>query len=141
MWFMFQKLLRNIFKDFYIFTAAYSNNVFPDPLSKEEEDICVEKARLGDNNARNKLIEHNLRLVAHIVKKYDHKKDDVDDLISIGTIGLIKGIDSFSNKHGTRITTYCAKCIENATFTSKNFLIELMHYLNELELNYNFLTR
>ena len=110
---MFQKLLRSIFKDFYVFTAAYSNNVFPDPLSKEEEDICVEKARLGDNNARNKLIEHNLRLVAHIVKKYDHKKDDVDDLISIGTIGLIKGIDSFSNKHGTRITTYCAKCIEN----------------------------
>ena len=119
---MFQKLLRSIFKDFYIFTAAYSNNVFPDPLSKEEEDICVEKARLGDNDARNKLIEHNLRLVAHIVKKYDHKKDDVDDLISIGTIGLIKGIDSFSNKHGTRITTYCAKCIENEI---------LMYYRND----------
>lgn len=119
---MVQKLLRSIFKDFYIFTAAYSNNVFPDPLSKEEEDICVEKARLGDNNARNKLIEHNLRLVAHIVKKYDHKKDDVDDLISIGTIGLIKGIDSFSNKHGTRITTYCAKCIENEI---------LMYYRND----------
>ena len=119
---MFQKLLRSIFKDFYVFTAAYSNNVFPDPLSKEEEDICVEKARLGDNDARNKLIEHNLRLVAHIVKKYDHKKDDIDDLISIGTIGLIKGIDSFSNKHGTRITTYCAKCIENEI---------LMYYRND----------
>ena len=60
-----------------------------------------------------KLIEHNLRLVAHIVKKYDHSKEETDDLISIGTIGLIKGIDSFSYKHGTRITTYCARCIEN----------------------------
>ena len=119
---MFKKLLRNLFKDLYIFTAAYSNNVFPEPLSKEEEDICVEKARLGDINARNKLIEHNLRLVAHIVKKYDHKKEDVDDLISIGTIGLIKGIDSFSNKHGTRITTYCARCIENEI---------LMYYRND----------
>lgn len=107
------EFLRKLFKDFYIFTAAYSNNVFPDPLSKEEEDKCVELARLGDKEARNKLIEHNLRLVAHIVKKYDHKKDDIDDLISIGTIGLIKGIDSFSYKHGTRLTTYAAKCIEN----------------------------
>ena len=107
------EFLRKLFKDFYIFTAAYSNNVFPDPLSKEEEDKCVELARLGDKEARNKLIEHNLRLVAHIVKKYDHKKDDIDDLISIGTIGLIKGIDSFSYKRGTRLTTYAAKCIEN----------------------------
>ncbi|MDD3392540.1 MAG: RNA polymerase sporulation sigma factor SigK [Bacilli bacterium] len=110
---MFLKLLRKLFKDFYLFTAAYSNNVFPDPLSKEEEEECLKKARMGDKNARNKLIEHNLRLVAHIVKKYDHKKEEVDDLISIGTIGLIKGIDTFSYKHGTRITTYCARCIEN----------------------------
>lgn len=110
---MFNKLLKKVFKDFYIFTAAYSNNVFPDPLSKEEEDEYVRLANLGDNEARNKLIEHNLRLVAHIVKKYDYRKDDMDDLISIGTIGLIKGIDSYSHKHGTRITTYCARCIEN----------------------------
>lgn len=105
--------LRKLFKDFYIFTAAYSNNVFPDPLEKEEEEKCVELARLGDKEARSKLIEHNLRLVAHIVKKYDHRKEDVDDLISIGTIGLIKGVDSYSYKHGTRLTTYVAKCIEN----------------------------
>ena len=110
---MFNKLLKKIFKDLYIFTAAYSNNIFPDPLSKEEEDEYVRLANLGDNEARNKLIEHNLRLVAHIVKKYDYRKDDMDDLISIGTIGLIKGIDSYSHKHGTRITTYCARCIEN----------------------------
>lgn len=137
---MILKILKYLFKDFYIFTAAYSNNVFPDPLEKEEEEKYIKKMFLGDKDARNKLIEHNLRLVAHIVKKYDNKNEK-DDLISIGTIGLIKGIDSFSNKNGARLTTYCARCIENATFTSKNFLIELMHYLNELELNYNFLTR
>lgn len=110
---MFKKLIKYLFEDLYIFTAAYSNNVFPDPLSKDEEAEAIEKARLGDKEARNKLIEHNLRLVAHIVKKYEHSREDADDLISIGTIGLIKGIDSFSYKHGTRITTYCARCIEN----------------------------
>ncbi len=110
---MFKRILKYLFKDFYIFTAAYSNNVFPDPLTKEEENELLEKMRLGDKEARNKLIEHNLRLVAHIVKKYDKKAEDSDDLISIGTIGLIKGIDSFSSQHGTRITTYSARCIEN----------------------------
>ena len=107
------KFLKLLFKDFHIFTAAYSNNSFPEPLSKEEEDLCVEKANLGDKEARSKLIEHNLRLVAHIVKKYDNSKEDSDDLISIGTIGLIKGIDSYSKKKNTRLTTYAARCIEN----------------------------
>lgn len=102
-----------LLKDLFFFTASYSNNVFPDPLSKEEEEECIRLAKLGDSDARNKLIEHNLRLVAHIVKKFDTKGVDQDDLISIGTIGLIKGVDSFSNQHGTRITTYCARCIEN----------------------------
>ena len=102
-----------LFKDFFIFTAAYSNNSFPDPLSKEEENMYVEKANMGDKDARAKLIEHNLRLVAHIVKKYDSKTDDVDDLISIGTIGLIKGVDSYSKSKNTRLTTYAARCIEN----------------------------
>lgn len=111
---------KKLFKDFYFFTAAYSNNVFPDPLSKEEEEKCVERMREGDKEARSQLIEHNLRLVAHIVKKYDHWREDVDDLISIGTIGLIKGVDSYSYKHGTRITTYCARCIENATLSLWN---------------------
>ena len=94
-------------------TGSYSNQVFPDPLSKEEEDLCIKKASNGDKDARNKLIEHNLRLVAHIVKKFDNKYVDQDDLISIGTIGLIKGVDTFSNDRGVRITTYCARCIEN----------------------------
>lgn len=111
------KFIKWLFKDFHLFCAAYSNNIFPDPLSKEEEKILIEKMFNNDKDARDKLIEHNLRLVAHIVKKYDNKKEDVDDLISIGTIGLIKGIDSYSNKKNVKLTTYCAKCIENATFT------------------------
>lgn len=110
---MLFKWLKYLFKDFYIFTAAYSNHMFPDPLEKEEEAHLLEKLKEGDTFAREKLIEHNLRLVAHIVKKYDHRMEDADDLISIGTIGLIKGIDSFSGSKGTRLTTYCARCIEN----------------------------
>lgn len=110
---MFQKIFQFILQNFSFFTTAYSNNIFPEPLSKEEEDYYIEQMKKGDKEARNKLIEHNLRLVAHIVKKYDYRKEEVDDLISIGTIGLIKGIDSFSYKHGTRITTYSARCIEN----------------------------
>lgn len=110
---MLFEFFKKIFKDFYIFTAAYSNNVFPDPLSRDEEEEYVNRAKMGDKEARSKLIEHNLRLVAHIVKKYDKKSEDIDDLISIGTIGLIKGVDSYSKSHGTRITTYCARCIEN----------------------------
>ena len=124
---MFLKLLKYLFKDFYIFSAAYSNNVFPDPLSKEQEEEYVKKMLLGNAEARNKLIEHNLRLVAHIVKKYDNKIE-TDDLISIGTIGLIKGIDSYSYKHGARLTTYCARCIENEI---------LMNYRNNKKNNKN----
>ena len=123
---------KKLFKDFYIFSAAYSNNSFPDPLSKEEEDLYVEKANLGDKEARSKLIEHNLRLVAHIVKKYDNTKEDTDDLISIGTIGLIKGVDSYSKKKNTRLTTYAARCIENAHLTLWNYMTyskqHLKHY-------------
>ncbi len=120
--------LKKLFKDFYIFTASYSNNVFPDPLSKEEEELLIQKANLGNQEARNKLIEHNLRLVAHIVKKYDHSKEDIDDLISIGTIGLIKGVDSYSSKHKTRLTTYAARCIENEI---------LMHFRSNKKNNKN----
>lgn len=114
---MLKKLIKMLFSNFSFFTASYSNNVFPEPLSKEEEEKYIESYLKGNQDARNKLIEHNLRLVAHIVKKYDSNKEDTDDLISIGTIGLIKGIDSFSNSKGTKITTYCARCIENATIT------------------------
>lgn len=110
---MFFKLLKYI-KELSFFTASYSNNVFKDPLSKEEEEECINKfLNEGDEEARNKLIEHNLRLVAHIVKKFDVKQSEQDDLISIGTIGLIKGVDTFKQSKGNRITTYCAKCIQN----------------------------
>lgn len=109
---MFFNLLDKI-KKLFLFTTSYSNNVFLDPLSEEEEQLMIQKMREGDKNARNKLIEHNLRLVAHIVKKFDYKNVDQDDLISIGTIGLIKGVDTFNKSHGTKITTYCARCIEN----------------------------
>ena len=109
---MFLNLL-NIIKEMLFFTGSYSNNVFPEPLSSEEEEICINKMLNGDKDARNKLIEHNLRLVAHIVKKYDTKETMTDDLISIGTIGLIKGIDTFSGDKKTKITTYAARCIQN----------------------------
>ena len=95
------------------FTGSYSNQVFPEPLSLEEETVTIEKMLKGDKEARNKLIEHNLRLVAHIVKKFDFKEGDQDDLISIGTTGLIKGVDTFSNLKSVKLTTYCARCIEN----------------------------
>ena len=110
---MIKKIISLLFKDILLFSAAYSNNVFPDPLTHEEEEKYIKDAQNGDKEARNKLIEHNLRLIAHIVKKYEHTTNEADDLISIGTIGLIKGIDSFSNKKDTKLTTYCARCIEN----------------------------
>lgn len=118
----------NFLRSLSFFTTSYSNNLFPEPLDKEIETELIKKMRLGDKVARSKLIEHNLRLVAHIVKKFDKHKNDIDDLISIGTIGLIKGIDSFSVRHGTRITTYCARCIENEI---------LMHFRSSKKNNKN----
>ena len=114
-------LLTMILKGMTMFSGSYSNNAFPDPLSKEEEDKQIELLLQKDINARNTLIEHNLRLVSHIAKKYNSKYEN-DDLISIGIIGLIKGIDSFSKDKGTKLTTYAAKCIENEI---------LMHFRNE----------
>ena len=110
---MLKRFLSFLLSNFSLFNASYSNNVFKDPLSMEEEEECIRKLELGDQEARAKLIEHNLRLVAHLVKKYDTKLEDQDDLISIGTIGLIKGVDSYSSDRKVKITTYCAKCIEN----------------------------
>ncbi len=105
--------LVSVLKALVLFKTSYSNNVFKEPLKKEEEEKYINLLLKGDKNARDILIEHNLRLVAHICKKYENTKVDNDDLISIGTIGLIKGIDSYSKEKGTKITTYCAKCIEN----------------------------
>ncbi len=103
----------NIIKEILFFTGSYSNNLFPDPLTKEEEEKCLIDMEKGSLDARSKLIEHNLRLVAHIVKKFEHDVSFQDDLISIGTIGLIKGIDTYSRNKNVRLTTYCARCIQN----------------------------
>lgn len=103
--------LFELIKGLFSFTGSYSVDAFLEPLSVDEENYCIER-KDTDLDCRNKLIEHNLRLVAHIVKKFDNNGDS-DDLISIGTIGLIKGVDTYKANRNVRITTYCARCIEN----------------------------
>ena len=88
-------------------------NSFPKPLTAKEERLYIERMENGDTDAKNRLIEHNLRLVAHIAKKYSSNTRDNEDLISLGTIGLIKGINSYNSSKGTRLVTYAARCIEN----------------------------
>jgi RNA polymerase sporulation-specific sigma factor len=98
---------------FYLFSMIKSNT-FPQPLDKEIEEKYLKLCAEGDKGARNMLIEHNLRLVAHVAKKYDNKNGEtLDDLVSIGTIGLIKAIESYTLGKGTKLSTYAAKCIEN----------------------------
>jgi RNA polymerase sporulation-specific sigma factor len=98
-----------------IFAFGYisNNSLFPEPLSEEEEMKYLKKYMKGDEDARNILIERNLRLVAHVCKKYNIPNVDNEDLISIGTIGLIKGINTFNTDKGVRLATYAARCIEN----------------------------
>ena len=98
-----------------IFVLGYvsNNSIFPEPLSAEDETMYLQRYFNGDEDARNILIERNLRLVAHICKKYNIPNVDNDDLISIGTIGLIKGINTFNNNKGVRLATYASRCIEN----------------------------
>ena len=98
---------------FFILGYISNNSLFPEPLSPEEEREYLEKYMRGDEEARNILIERNLRLVAHICKKYNIPNLEVDDLISIGTIGLIKGINTFSLEKNVRLATYASRCIEN----------------------------
>ena len=97
---------------FFILHVADTDS-FPKPLSQKEENEAIERMVHGDENAKKKLIEHNLRLIAHVIKKYYSNYNDQDDLISIGTIGLIKGVNSFKPEKGTKLATYCARCIEN----------------------------
>lgn len=100
-------------KCFCLILRTSDTHSFPPPLSKEEEHALFIRTRRGDLAARNKLIEHNLRLVAHIVKKYYNAARDQDDLISVGTVGLIKAIDSFDISNGARFATYAGKCLQN----------------------------
>lgn len=97
---------------FFILHVNQAGN-FPKALSAAKERECIERAEQGDQNAKKELIEHNLRLVVHIAKKYFSSEADQDDLISIGTVGLIKAVSSFNSSKGTRFATYAARCIEN----------------------------
>ena len=106
-------MLAGAVKDLALLVSHIKNNSFPQPLEPEEERKCLEKLAQGDEEARQTLIEHNLRLVAHIVKKYDNTRLENDDLISIGTVGLIKAINTFDLEKGVKLATYAARCIEN----------------------------
>lgn len=110
---MLLNILNYIINNLTFFTGAYSNDVFPEQLSKEEETLLLKEMKNGNKEARSKLIEHNLRLVAHIVKKFEATNHDIDDLIGIGTVGLIKGIDTYSDNKKVKLATYAAKCAEN----------------------------
>ncbi len=104
---------------FFILHVAGSGS-FPRPLTAQEEKDCLEKMKKGDPKARAMLIEHNLRLVAHIIKKYYSSSSEQDDLISIGTIGLIKAVNTFDSSKGIRLSSYAARCIENAILPPRN---------------------
>ena len=105
--------LMEFLQKIFLMLGFVGGSTFPRPLSEKEEKKYIELLSAGDENAKNILIEHNLRLVAHIAKKYASDKDSLDDLISVGTIGLIKGINTFDCKKTSKLTTYIARCIEN----------------------------
>lgn len=106
-------VLTLLMKEALFFVSYVKNHAFPQPLKADEEAKYIKEMQEGSETARNKLIEHNLRLVAHIVKKFENTGEDMEDLISIGTIGLIKGVESYSAGKGTKLATYAARCIEN----------------------------
>ena len=118
----FGELLQLIAKNIFFILHVGNSNEFPRKLTKEEEERYLQQMQQGDKNARAKLIEHNLRLVAHIIKKYYSAGYEQEDLISIGTIGLIKGISSYKNSKGTKLATYASRCIDNEI---------LMHFRNQ----------
>lgn len=109
---MFEALMNLINNLLFLIGYVSGNIAFPKPLTPEEEAACIEKMQKGDTEAKNMLIEHNLRLVAHIAKKYSGENNG-EDLISIGTIGLIKGINTFNPEKNPKLATYIARCIEN----------------------------
>lgn len=110
---MLTQLLDLLSHVFYLFLHVTGNGTFPRALSAAQEKKCLEEMAQGSQSARQKLIEHNLRLVAHIIKKYYANQNDQEDLISIGTIGLIKAIDTFDAEKGIRLSSYASRCIEN----------------------------
>ena len=121
------KLLLSVLSGLYFFALNVRDSfLFPKQLSKEEEEILIERMDAGDEQAKKKLIEHNLRLVSHVAKKYYSKTGDIDELISIGTIGLVKGVNSFKKEKSTKLSTYLAKCIQNEI---------LMFFRNQKKIN------
>jgi len=107
-----------------MYSLQLNSGSFPQPLTEREEQYYLKLAAQGDLEARNVLVERNLRLVAHIMKKYYAQTSDQEDLISIGTIGLIKGISTFDQAKGARLATYAARCVENATLSQMGFWSE-----------------
>ena len=110
-----------------LYSLQLQNSSFPRPLTQNEEQRYLELAAQGDLDARNILIERNLRLVAHIMKKYYAQTADQEDLISVGTIGLIKGISTFDASKGVRLATYAARCVENAILTPTTLRVSTLH--------------
>ena len=110
-----------------MYSLQLSPGSFPKPLTAEEERYYLERSAQGDMEARNILIERNLRLVSHIMKKYYAQVSDQEDLISIGTIGLIKGITTFDLSKGARLATYAARCVENAILTPTTLRVSTLH--------------
>ena len=110
-----------------MYSLQLSTGSFPKPLTQEEEQELLQRSAQGDLDARNILIERNLRLVAHIMKKYYAQTADQEDLISIGTIGLIKGISTFDASKGARLATYAARCVENAILTPTTLRVAILH--------------
>ncbi|MBE3573801.1 MAG: flagellar biosynthesis protein FliA [Moorella humiferrea] len=116
-------LALSVLKGISLLLSYITSNAFPQPLSEEEEQKYLELWRQGDQKARNILIEHNLRLVAHITKKFENTGEDSDDLISIGTVGLIKAINTYNMNKGTKLATYAARCIENDNWITKTSIV------------------
>lgn len=117
---MFLEIIKTALSSLFMILHINQSNEFPKALSKEDEQHYLDLFQNNnDLNARNKLIEHNLRLVAHIIKKYYSVGYDQDDLISIGTIGLIKAVNSFTPDRGTKLATYASRCIENAILAQR----------------------
>ena len=98
---------------------------FPNPLTPAKERECLERLKEGDQEARRLLIEHNMRLVAHVVKKYQYTDYDTEDLLSVGTIGLIKAVNTFKPDRGSRLVTYAAKCVENAILSQMRLWFQI----------------
>jgi len=110
-----------------LYSLQLNTGSYPKPLTEEEEKHYLQRAKAGDLEARNILIERNLRLVAHVMKKYYAQISDQEDLISIGTIGLIKGITTFDPDKGARLATYAARCVENAILTQTTLRVSTLH--------------